>query len=476
MEEFWKMALSDKWIREVYWGTEKNGERQSSLTFCGALEKCYANIACYWRKGETRKKNEASYENIILPALANHNEKRMGDYIKEDFDEAIETIKKNGYYDKGVIRFYSDSSLKNFERLIYYVVFYASERGLCENVLWGSHFEVEGIKVEDKVYEKVQLKKSLTPIQEKKMVKELLEDVTRPGEEVAVLLMLGLGARNGEASGLNYGDIKGLLEFPEDIVAWIYKTTIPGTNHLQSGGKTWNAGRIVPVPQKVVAYLKKRREMLEEYLETLGILSEVDVDQLPIACKGNMLADNNYKERASSRNVTNAAKTIFKEIGLEGRQLAYIEAELLDNACGEVINEKDPTAYLLRRNFATHLQILGFSISEIQYLIGHDVEDSYESRNEYVDDKRLHEMARRLSKRPLLNEIERNDGSREIVLGKGEHIRVSIKAQEPLDVLKITVIGEQIGETFNGIYYAQSREKKCERNIDVDKVYHKVYR
>lgn len=469
------MALSDKWVREVYWD-EKEEDRRSNLTFCGALEKCYSEISFYWRTKETKRKNESSYEKVILPALINHNEKRIGDYTQEDYEEAVENIRKNGYNDKGIIHFYAESSMKNFERLIYYVVFYASERGYCENVLWGTRFEIDDVKVEDKIYEKVQLKKSLTPKQEKMMVNELFADITRPGEEVAVLLMLGLGIRNAEACGLNYGDIKKLQEFPEDIVAWIYKSTIPDSSVLQSSGKTWNAGRIVPVPQKITRYIEKRRQALEKYLEELGVLCEVDIEQLPIACKGNMLERNNYKKRASARAVAYAAKKIFKEINLEGLQLAYMEAELLNNAYGKIINEKDPTAYLLRRNYATHLQILGFSVPEIQYLIGHNVEDTYESRNEFVDEKRLHDMAKRLAKRPLLNEITETSDRIEIVLGKGEEVRVSVKAQEPLDVLKVIVVGDKPNKEYGGRYYVQPYEKKCERSVDVTKVYHKAYR
>lgn len=336
------MILSDVWAREVYGNKEERG-KNSNLTFCGALEKCYVDIAYYWREKKTRKKNESSYENIILPALEDHDEKRIADYTKEDYEEAIEVIKRKGYTEKGVIHSYSESSIKNFERLIYYVVFQATVRGYCENVLWGTKFEIDDMNVEDRAAEKVQLKKSLSPNQEKKMAKELLSDITRTGEEVGVLLMLALGTRNGEACGLNYGDIKTLQQFSEDVVAWIYKSTIPDSSTLQSSGKTWNTGRIVPVPQKVARYLEERKQRLERHLEESGELGKVCIEDLPIVCKGNMLEGKNYEQRASARAVSNAAKEIFKFIEVEGRQLAYIEAELLEDSYGETVNEKDPT-------------------------------------------------------------------------------------------------------------------------------------
>jgi integrase len=287
--------------------------------------------------------------------------------------------------------------------------------------------------------------------------------------------MLALGTRNGEACGLNYGDIKTLQQFSEDVVAWIYKSTIPDSSTLQSSGKTWNTGRIVPVPQKVARYLEERKQRLERHLEEIGELGKVCIEDLPIVCKGNMLEGKNYEQRASARAVSNAAKEIFKFIEVEGRQLAYIEAELLEDSYGETVNEKDPTAYLLRRNYATHLQLLGLSVSEIQYLIGHNVEDIYESRNEFVDEKRIHEMAKKLSYRPLLNELKKDTDILEVTLKKGEEARIIIEAQEPLDKLEITVIGCGKNKACTGRYFTESYEKKYDRVIDVTQAYHKAY-
>lgn len=69
---------------------------------------------------------------------------------------------------------------------------------------------------------------------------------------------------------------------------------------------------------------------------------------------------------------------------------------------GEI--EKDPTTYLLRRNYATHLDILGFEENEIQYLMGHDIEDDMDKRNFYRNEERLIEIAKKLEMRPLVNE------------------------------------------------------------------------
>lgn len=467
------MAISDNWAREVYKNEHQEGV---NYTFCGALEHCYREISFYWKSVETRKQHESSYENVILPAMENHNDKVISEYTKEDYENVIYNIRANGYVKSGVTYFYAETSIKDFERLIYDVVFYASKRGLCENVLWGSRFEFTMPTEQEKIVEKVKLKKSMTPKQEKKLVKMLLDDVDVPGEWVAVLLMLGLGTRNAEACGLNYGDIKTLEEYPEDVVAWIYKTTIPDSSTLQSSGKTWNCGRIIPVPGKIVEYLKRRKQFLIENLEEMGILDEVNVDELPIVCKGYLSDYGNYKKRASAKDVTNAARHIYKEIGMESKQLAFVEAELAENKLDDVVNEKDATAYLLRRNYATHLQILGLSIAEIQYLIGHDVEDAYESRNDFVDDERLHEMAEKLRQRPLLNVIHGESVCLEIMLNPKDEVRVVVKGNEPMDDLTIKVEGKCIGKNVIGTYTTESYDREYDRSIDVIRQYHRRYR
>ena len=78
-------------------------------------------------------------------------------------------------------------------------------------------------------------------------------------------------------------------------------------------------------------------------------------------------------------------------------------------------DRKDPTAYLFRRNFGTHLHILGLSEPEIEYVIGHDIDDPYETRNEFVNEEKLFSIKQKMDRRPLVNsdltQIERIDAA-----------------------------------------------------------------
>ena len=84
--------------------------------------------------------------------------------------------------------------------------------------------------------------------------------------------------------------------------------------------------------------------------------------------------------------------------------MTYIDAEL-QRAANEKQFEKDPSAYLFRRNFGTHLFILGLSEAEIQYVVGHDIEGLYETRNEFVNEERLLEIKQKMEQRPIFNAI-----------------------------------------------------------------------
>lgn len=378
-----KTMIDDSWTREII------EDGKAEYTFCGALEYRYNHIAMYWNS-ETRKKHEREYNNIILPALKDHNSKRIKDYTREDYEEAIEIIKENGYRKDGVWRQYSESSIRNFENLIYYVVYHSAVYGLCDNVLWGTKFVLEYPNENTEIEEKVVLKKSLSIEQEKRFKQEVMTEPNEDGAMMALLLMWAIGLRNAEACGLNYGDIKQLEGHPDCNTAWIYKSTKVKSSELQSGGKTVNTGRIVPIHDAVVAFLNERKNYLQKVIDHQG-KQGINIDTLPICCNGWIDMDSDcYKERCKADQVTNISHDIFEAAGITSKQLAFMDAELSEDNTARLLKEKDPTAYLLRRNFATHMCILGLSNAEMQYLIGHNVEDAYESRNEYVEIGRAH--------------------------------------------------------------------------------------
>lgn len=463
-----KILIDDSWIREIH----RNG--LTEYTFCGALEYRYKHIAKYWN-ADTRKKHEREYNNIILPALKNHNDKSIKEYTKEDFEEAIELIKESGYEREGVRRQYAESSIHNFENLIYYVVFQSSVYGLCDNVLWGTRFVLELPDEEGELEERVVLKKSLTIEQEKRFAREVMSDPSEDGPVLALLLMWALGLRNGETCGLNYGDIKPLEGHPECFVAWVYKSTKVKSAELQSGGKTYNTGRIVPVPDIVKAFLDERKKMITEVLKYQG-REDINVDTLPICCDGVIDHDNDdYTGRCKADQVTAAAHVVFEKAGITSKQVAYLDAELSEGNTAKILKEKEPTAYLLRRNYATQMCILGLSNSEMQYLIGHDVEDAYESRNEYVDSDRIYSMFLKLQQRELLNEKRDIYNKTEMHFHGPGTVKIHLSAKEPTNGILVK-ISESANDTDTETKWYEGVETVEEdRSVNVLEVYHRLY-
>lgn len=427
--------LNESWTREIF-GAE-NDRYDNGLTFCGAYEECFFDISLYRSKQTTDQYNRY-YDTLILPALKDHNSKCIWEYTREDFEEAVLSIQEEGYFQKGKRKAYAEATIRVFRMLIFDVVFHASAEGLCENVFWGTDFYREKeISPEEEIEKRVVLKKSLSVQQEWDLYSALTEDVCEDGAAVGLLLMFALGLRNAEACGLNFGDIKPLRDHPDCKTVWIYKTTKVGTNTLQTGGKTINSGRIIPIPGKLAEFLTRRREAILCKLQCLPD-QEFQIDSLPVCCDGEIGDEiENCKKRCSSQDISNIAHAYFEKAGIYSDQIAFIDAELSSDKTASVLKEKDAKAYLLRRNFATHMHILGLSTAEMQYLIGHNVEDAYETRNEFVNEERIYAMHLKLANRPILNEI-RNDGhSNHIRCVPGSVSKIRIVANEPAEEIDV---------------------------------------
>ena len=151
------------------------------------------------------------------------------------------------------------------------------------------------------------------------------------------------------------------------------------------------------------------------------------------------------------------------------------------------ISESNVTAYLLRRNFATHLKILGLDYPDIQYLLGHCIDDPYINRPDYTDGK-LFQLSKRMAFRPLVSSNsddhiklpglceEQFSGNKTINIDSdAECVRVRIHALEKNDVLRIKVNPDN----QEGIAYTMREGYKSyvlRRTIDVLQKYTDDYK
>jgi len=213
------------------------------------------------------------------------------------------------------------------------------------------------------------------------------------------------------------------------------------------------------------------------------------IDDYPIVCN-----NDRWEVRCSARELTNAARVLFQSIKIKASQMASISEELQDESVSQkdslpFEDRKDPTAYLFRRNFGTHLHILGLTEPEIEYVIGHDIDDPYETRNEFVNEEKLFAIKQKMDRRPLVNsdlsEIKRIDAGERLQLQHTACVQIPvhsaetemhITANEPTDNIRISlsVRPQSMRIPLNCRRY-QVKETEYDRFVDTQLQYHKVY-
>lgn len=332
--------------------------------------------------------------------------------------------------------------------------------------------------------------KSLSVKQELLAAQILLENPkTRKGEYIGLSLMFLSALRNAEACGLNFGDALELREYPGCYYLQVYKTTIGNRNMLKGSGKTRNAPRNVPIPKVLYDFIKAREEVIVSSVafpctDRRGRVFR-SVLELPIACRGE-----DYAERCGAADLTEAGRKLLREtlrISTEELELLEDYIEMAKDS-SEDIDEHEPTAYLFRRNMATHLYQLGFTPLQIYAYMGHDLRDELIERSDFVDEEYLHEMCVLLEKHPL-NRMEnrevvnagsaksvsrKNTTSMELVFPAGSKVReyqVQIRNREYGDRVKVSIRGGA-----GAVVITSTNEPEPPRSeINITKATHRQY-
>lgn len=348
------------------------------------------------------KKSWPEYERNYTQTLAPFfNEKALDEYTLEDIEKIVASIRTIGWYKGGKKNRYKRNTIDKFKSNIRLLFRFAVKNGVCiENPLWGSSFDLPEI-TEAKSFEAefVKLRKSLLIAEELRVAEQVLVSPLQDGEKMGVALMFALGLRNSEACATNFEDIRRISGHEDSYCLWIYKTTVKNKSALKAGGKTKNADRLVPIPDNLARFLHERLNYLKKLVADDKLKFEkgdkyTSVEELPIVCVGQ-----NYKERCAARHLTVTGKAVLKEAKLHSGVLGYID----DGIKSDDVLEKEATSYLFRRNFATHLHILGLNDSEIQYVIGHEIEDPTEMRNFFSNPEKLYPIKLKMDNRPLIS-------------------------------------------------------------------------
>ncbi len=393
-------------------------------TFAGILQKYFIesddlghNVGISKRWNETTANAcVQDYERRLLVTFAElfGKEKPAHEFTGEQFEQALLILAEKKHY--------SDSTIAHYRHLTYLVY----QAGVDHNhypdtLLWESDFDAETAtdaeKEERRVKVMTRMRKSFSVEEELSIVRWFwkLNPETASGEDVGLLLMFTLGVRNNEACGANYDSIHPLDYHSDAFVFDMLQSTMRNSAEVKSGGKTGNAPRTLLVMEPIYDFLHSRRRHLEKLVENgeLTLPEGTDVGKLPLVCRGQ-----NYTQRAETKDLAAHGKKLFGEIGIDKSELSELFSILCRSEIQELqIEDKEPTTYLFRRNCATHLYQLGFSPAEIQYWMGHEIEDVHIMRSFFADPDKIYALKERWDRHPVLKALQ----SREAVTEKEEH-------------------------------------------------------
>lgn len=380
-------------------------------TMYGILLGCWEDVSAHWHATTTKKGYARDYARDILPLV---KEKALKDYTREDLDQIIDVqIRKLRENDS---RVWNESTRQHFRRIIKRIFEVAEDRGFCTDILWGTQYALsEGSSDSDlNRKEFVVLRKSLTISEEIFIVNKIMTDITQDGEYFGIALMFCLGTRNQEACRIKFNDIRMFSCDQSQYAAYIYSTPDKTGTGDKFSGKTSNMVRIIPVPKMLSDLLKRRRRFLIDKVisgeivvhkdlisetETREEAAEKFVDGLYIACHGS-----DYVSSCSPADLTRKGNEVLKAAKVNQELLALIDLDIRrPGRTEEGLKEKDPTAYLFRRNLGSHLYFLGLNDNEIQYIMGHDIEYPNDERYFYRNEEKLYPIALKMRLRPLVN-------------------------------------------------------------------------
>ena len=142
--------------------------------------------------------------------------------------------------------------------------------------------------------------------------------------------------------------------------------------------------------------------------------------------------------------------------------------------------EKEPTAYLLRRNFGTRMYQLGLTDPEIQYVIGHDIEMETVTRAAYRNEEKLYPIYLKMRRRFLLNDTaqepiviedrltrlqDRDEVLLHIPCRNEEQLRITIRSNDADSALRFKVTGRAVHGSLELNQWPDTARRRDEVNI-----------
>lgn len=396
---------------------------RGQLTLWGIYCKYKKELEKHWDKKaktedekRTAKQYKSNYRDILGPKF---EAKPFAEYSYEEIVKILNIIKISGYRRKGKYKYYSEHKMDTLLSNIKSIDKIAVVKGIISiSLFWGTAVSLANydvlnndinspknkdqneILIENLIDENISLRKSLTTPEEVKVFEKVMTNPEQRGEFMGIALMFACGLRNSEACGVEFGDILPMTGH-EDCYRLIIRKTATRCREITANTKTENAYRCIPIyGDTLLDFLNKRKEYVKRKLN----ISDDEVNHLTVAC-----VKNDFNQPCNTNDLTQAGKLVLKYANVDSRVVAFIEinhsklTKKQDEVFRKKLIEKEPTAYLFRRHFGTILEILGLSLNEIQYLMGHSISSVELNRYNFTNPDLLYKMKKKLDERTLFS-------------------------------------------------------------------------
>lgn len=352
-----------------------------------------------WKAASTRAYYSRLYNELILPRV---NHCALEDLSLLDFGDIVNNICDTRISKGGE---YTEETINDIWRAILRVCQAAAKHDICDDVCWAPSNSKEELVYETQEKTQLKISRHLTPEQEHAIARTLLSDPLQTGARNGLMLMYVFGLRNNEACGITFGSI---MTFDEKPYLASHKSTDKNAHTYRAVGKTYNMYRLLWIPPRVYVFLMKLKEHVMDQIQRGEIVLPQNsaiksIDDLPIARN-----KDNWLEPCISSQLTSAGRRLFAEVNYsaDAYRTALLTVLNMDDTVKLLYGDtKDPTAYIFRRNFATHLRDSGATVEQLQYAMGHQIIDNAFVRVDFVNPDMQRKLANVMSKRPIINDI-----------------------------------------------------------------------
>ena len=457
----------------------------NKLTFCGALYKYFDIIADEHNlKQDTRNNYAGEYERHILPRLQN---RPLEEYTAEDFEAVILDIASEG---DGC----AESTLQRYRMHIKRVIDMAVQHEGMHDPLWGVVFE-EVIKPKQVGQrERRTLPKSFTAKQQCAIGDAIYQSGSECGDNVGLMLSYEAGLRPKESAGVTYGD---LWESDDYGVLAIHTSTQGQGNKRHGKLKTKNGYRMAVLSRRAVDIINNIKD------EMCGLLDREKGNSVAIMTASIAGKKDDPFQPQSSTQLSKAFRTVLHDIGYDAEDFMaaarVVESDEYADAVRRVTpgelgfaDERNPTMYIQRRQFCTDMHIMECDVNQIQYAMGHRIENTAIDRRDYRNKDKLKELAEKLNRRPSVNREVLNqeyytfsgtqlnindfhDTRIRVPMRKGKII-IRVSSHEPLTPASIEIFVPQNVHAISCKYYVREDTSPQNKGVNVLNDYYDDFR